>query len=381
VTKNQTAAFLLLTLAASGCFTTGDGTASPDDGGGSAGDATVAGIDAATDAMQAQPATPAEKAACAANPSGCLTGTAALAKVFTKTPAQMQARLYRVFPFGTEQPLGSQLVDDAGTWTFGPPPDAGEEAGVDPWAHYYVQVEADFYLGPDAGSAVAAVKGPLSVPSSGPSAVVVPPVQLNVLESRVPGGPMQLQWVLAHVFDPTTGAEIKGPATAGGATVSILVGGTSQAIPWSGPDGGVGAYFFQFASAPAAQASYMVSVTSPTQAVGTYPLVAEVPAFDGTVVSPDGGAPVDANAPLPVVWTPEPQADYEVVQIFQSSGFASVYVSPQPDPPDSVQETVQAGVAAGRYLLNVSYSKTNCPLTASGCVQANTVAAANFTAE
>lgn len=373
MTKSKTAALLWLALAPSGCSTTANTAASANDAGG-AGDATV-GADGGTGAKMLQPATAAQKAACAASPTLCLMGTASTPR-FTVPPAQMKAKLYRVFPFGTEEPLGTQLVDDAGTWTFGGSPDAGSDAALDPWAHYYVQMEADFKVG-DAGSAVAAVKGPLSVPSSGgPIAVEVPPVQLNVLESRVPGGAMQLQWVLAHVFDPTTGAEIKG-----GAMVSVNAGGTPQSIPWSGPDGGVDAYFFQFAAPPPAQPSYTVTVAPQVGQPQTFLLVADAPAFDGAIVAPDGGAVVQAGKPLRIAWAAEPQADYEVVQIFQSSGLASVYVSAVPDPPDQTEETVTPGPDAGSYLLNVSYSKTNCALTADGCVQANTVSAETFTAQ
>jgi len=372
VTKSKTAAVLLFFVAACGCSTSG--VASAGDDGGGAGDATVVGDGGA--APRPVPASTATKAACAANPTACLAGTAATPR-FAATPAQMKAKLYRVFPFGAEQPLDTQLVDDAGTWTFGGPADAGADAGLAPWAHYYVQAEADFSVDGGTPSAVAAVTGPLSVPSSGaPIAVQVPPVQLNVLESRAPGGAMKLQWVLAHVFDPTTGDEIKG-----GATVSIAVGGTAQAIPWSDA-GGVDAYFFQFAQPPAAQPSYTVSAAAAQfgQAPATFQLVADEPAFDGAIISPEGGASVPSSSPLPVVWTAEPQADYEVVQIFQSSGLAGVYASPQPDPPDQTEETVEAGLEAGTYVLNVSYSKTNCPATADGCVQANSVSADSFTA-
>ncbi|MGO9838947.1 MAG: hypothetical protein ACLP1X_32600 [Polyangiaceae bacterium] len=372
MTKRKTTAFLLLAFAASGCFTTGEPAASGDDGGVEAGDATV--VDDAQGSAPVLPTvTPAEKAACTANPTGCLTGTAAASR-FATPPAQMQAKLYRVFPYGTEPSLSAELVDDAGTWVFAGPP--GADAGLDPWGHYYVQIEADFNVDAGVGSAVAKVVGPLGVPSGGqPIAVDVPPVQLNVLESRVPGGPMQLQWVLAHVFDPTSGAEIKD-----GATVAIAVGANAVTVPWSG--GGVDAYFFQFPTPPAAQPSYMVTVSAPPfgAAPVTFQLLAVEPAFDGAIVAPDSGASVPANSPLSIVWEAEPQADYEIVQVFQSSGFASVYVSPQPDPPNQTEETVEAGLEAGSYLVNVSYAKTNCPASANGCVQANTVSAANVTA-
>jgi hypothetical protein len=371
VTKKKTATILLFALAPSGCFTTGAQSSASPEAGAPAGDATVAS-DGPTGA---KPAPSAEKAACAANPASCLMGTAAATR-FTAQPAQMKAKLYRVFPFGGEQPIETQLVDDAGAWTFGGSPDAGLAA----WAHYYVQMEADFNVDGGAPSAVAAVAGPLGVPSTGaPLGVDVPPVQLNVLESRAPGGSMQLQWVLAHVFDPATGDEIVRSAT-----VSIVAGGSPQTIPWSAADaGGVNGYFRQFAPPPPAQASYTVSVSAPQlgQAPATFQLVADVPAFDGAIVAPDGGAPVDAGQPLSVTWAAEPQADYEVVQIFTSSGLASVYVSPQPDPPDQTTETIVPGLDAGSYLLNVSYSKTNCPATADGCVQANTVSAGAFAAQ
>jgi hypothetical protein len=371
VTKKKTATIVLFAIAPSGCFTTGAESPASPESGAPAVDATVTS-DAS---IGPTPASPAEKAACVANPASCLMGTAAATR-FSVPPAQMKAKLYRVFPVGVEQPIETQLVDDAGAWTFGGSPDAGLAA----WAHYYVQMEADFNVDGGAPSAIAALAGPLGVPSTGaPVGVDVPPVQLNVLESRAPGGSMQLQWVLAHVFDPATGDEIVGSAT-----VSIAVGGSSQTIPWSAAaDGGVNGYFRQFAAPPPAQASYTVSVSALQfgQAPVTFQLVADVPAFDGAIVAPDGGAPVPAGKPLSVTWAAEPQADYEVVQIFTSSGLASVYVSPQPDPPDQTTETIVPGLDAGSYLLNVSYSKTNCAATADGCVQANTVSAGSFIAQ
>jgi hypothetical protein len=377
VTKNETAAVAILVFTASACSTSG-GESPADDGGGATDDATVTGDGGLT---EASPGLGAAKAMCAANPTACLTGTAGTPK-FTVEAAQIKAALYRVFPFGTEQPLGTELVGDDGTWVFAGSPDGGTDAGLDPWAHYYVQIEADFDVDVDGGttgSAVTTVTGPLSVPSSGePIAVNVPPIQLSVLESRVPGGTMMLQAVLARVFDPATGAENQGSAT-----VTIAVGGMPVAVPWLGADAGSGAYSLQFAQPPPAQPTYTVTVASPGfgQAPETFQLVAVEPAFDGAIVSPDGGAPVPAGSPLPIVWAAEPQADYEVVQIFASSGLASVYASPEPDPPDEVEETVAAGrLPKGSYLLNVSYSKTNCPATADGCVQANTVSAGSFTA-
>jgi hypothetical protein len=377
VTKNETAAVVLLVCAASGCSTSSAGGAA-DDGGGTADDATVM---ADAGPIQVSPVPGTAKAICAANPTACLTGTAATPR-FTAKPAQMKAALYRVFPFGTERPLDAELVAGDGTWVFAGSPDGGADAGLDPWAHYYVQIEADFNVdGGATGSAVTALAGPLTVPSAGePIALSVPPIQLSVLESRaagLAGATMQLRGVLAHVFDPSTGAEVKSSAT-----VMITVGGTPVAVPWSGADGGMDAYSLQFTQPTPAQPTYTVTVASPPfgPTPATFQLVAVEPAFDGAIVSPDGGAPVPAGSPLPVVWAAEPQADYEIVQIFTSIGFASVYVSPQPDPPDEVEETVEAGLPQGSYLLNVSYSKTNCPATADGCVQANTVSAEDIAA-
>lgn len=359
MTKNETAAALCIAFAASAC-SQGTSAGAGDEGGAPAGDATPGG---GGDAGLAE--------------GPVLTGTAATPR-FTTKPVRMVAALYRLFPFGTEEPLASQAVGGDGTWLFGGFLDAGADAGLDPWAHYFVRIEADFDVdGGPTGSAVSAIAGPLSVPSSGPIAVNVPPIELSVLEARASGGAMQLQSVVAHVFDPARGGEIKGTAT-----VTITVGGAPVPVPWSGGDGGVDAYSLQFAQPPPAQPTYTVTVASPEfgQAPATFQLVAAEPAFDGAIVSPDGGAPVPAGHSLPVVWTAQPQADYEVVQIFTSSALASVFISPEPVAPDEVEETVEAGLPQGSYLLDVSYSKTNCPTTADGCVQANTVAAVNLTA-
>ncbi len=360
MTKNETAAALCIAFAASACSPATNASGG-NEGGALAGDATLGGGGDAG-LPEAPPV---------------LTGIAATPR-FTAKPARMVAALYRLFPFGTEKPLASQAIGGDGTWLFGGFLDAGADAGLDPWAHYFVQIEADFDVdGGPMGSAVSAIVGPLSVPSSGPIAVNVSPIELSVLESRLSGGPMLLQCVLAHVFDPATGNEIKGTAT-----VTVTVGGTPVSVPWSSADGGVAAYSLQFAQPPPAEPTYTVTVASPEfgQAPATFQLVAAEPAFDGAIVSPDGGAPVPAGQPLPVVWTAQPQADYEIVQIFTSSTLAVEFVSPEPAAPDVVEETVEAGLPPGSYLLDVSYSKTNCPATADGCVQANTVAAVNLTA-
>jgi hypothetical protein len=373
VTKRKLVAAFVLASSAPACTSSGIGSASSSDGGLGAGDATL-GDDGGQRSNPVTVVTAAEKGACAADPTGCLTGTAATSR-FTARPAQVRAELYPVFPYGTEPALEAQLIDDAGTWAF-----HGLDGGLDPWAHYYVQIVGDFHLPTDAGSFVAAVKGPLSIPSNGsPIAVDVPPVQLNVFESRAPGGPMQVRWALAHVFDPASGAEIRG-----GASVTLVVAGAPIAVPWSDVDaGGVGAYYTVFSQPPPAQPMYTMTVMAPELGPSalSFQLVAEEPAFDGSIVSPDGGASVPAHQPLTVTWTPEPQADYEVLQVLRSSGLASVYLSPRADSPAQTEETVDAGVDPGSYLLDLSYSKTRCAATADGCVQSNTVSEVNVTAQ
>ena len=332
VKKAEIAAVLLFAVPAWSCLAKGN-LASASDGGGS-GDATVddAGI-------QIVPGMTV-RAACAANPTGCLAGTATTAR-FTATPSQVKAKLYRVFPYGSEPPIGVEIVTNQ-AWAFGSL-DGGLTGGLDPWAHYYVQLEVDFQGTDDAGgpSAVAAVSGPWSVPSSGqPIAMDVPPVQLNLLESRIPGGPMKVQWILAHVFDPATGDEIKAKAH----LVAVQVGSTTLDVPWSGGDAGLAAYFLQLAQPLTAQASLHRAVAAPQFGPdgGTFPASPRSsPAFDGTIVAPVDGGLVPANQPSLCRLSSEPDSDYEVLQIFQSSGLSSVYLSPTPDPPNQLAETVE----------------------------------------
>jgi hypothetical protein len=62
----------------------------------------------------------------------------------------------------------------------------------------------------------------------------------------------------------------------------------------------------------------------------------------------------------------------------------NVYSSPQPDTPTLTQEPKPisgATVLPGNYLLSVSYSKTNCPPDAAGCVHSDTVSTATLTAQ
>ncbi len=139
-------------------------------------------------------------------------------------------------------------------------------------------------------------------------------------------------------------------------------------------------YYAAFSQPPAAQPTYTVTASHPAfgDAGLSVGLVADTPSFDGTITSPDGGA---APSPVTVSWTAQPQADFELVELYaaQDGGSASApaFVSPQPNAADETSESV--GVDGGTYLVNVAYTKANCPADAGGCVQAAAVAATTVT--
>jgi hypothetical protein len=116
-------------------------------------------------------------------------------------------------------------------------------------------------------------------------------------------------------------------------------------------------------------------------------VVADPPTFDGAITSPSDGAAVAAGMPLTVAWTAQPQADYEIVELFAKAPgqLINAYTSPKPAGPTVTQELVPVpGISAGmpvNYVLSVSYSKTNCSPDAAGCVQSNTVSTATLVAQ
>jgi hypothetical protein len=319
-----------------------------------------------------------QTASCAGNPSLCLSGTVTLDPRFSTQPASVQVALYGLFPAGSVPVAARQRVGPDGTWAFSAANGADAGAGLPAWSHYFVRAAVSFSA--DAGSSVPnAIAGPLTVPSSGePIAIRITPLQLELLESRGVGGTYLVNSVLAFVFDPATGEEVSG------ATVSLAVGGSSTTIPWTSLPGDAGsAYYATFSPAPPAQPTYTITTTYPAGAAPvTYELVANPPAFDGTVMAAPVGT--SAGAPVQVSWSPEPQADYELVEVFasQDGGYAATpsYASSSPDSPDATAETIEAGVlGSGPYLVNVAYAKANCPGDAAGCVIAQSVAAQTVT--
>ncbi|MDP8999280.1 MAG: hypothetical protein M3O46_04140 [Myxococcota bacterium] len=296
---------------------------------------------------------------CSGDPSACLFGTAQ-ADGFILRPTLLRAKLYRTFPLGAATELASQIVAKDNTWAF---------SGLDPWAHYYVQLEPGFPRGARVASGAATRVGPVSVPGStgAPLAVTVRPVQLDVFEQSSAGSAMQVVAASAHLVEVSEGM----------ASVSILVGATATPMPYDSTNR---AYYVQFAPPSPAQATYAVT-TSPTTiaAQATWNLVADVPTFVGAIASPPAGAVVPLDTSLTVTWPPQPQADYERVDLFLQG--QSVYTSPQVEAQDKTSETIpMTNVATpGSYLLSVAFGKASCPPTADGCVMANTVATEQIT--
>src|ERR1019366_3302353 len=149
---------------------------------------------------------------------------------------------FREFPSTGAVALARVPIAQDGTWAF---------SSLDPWQHYYLEVQAAFGQSMNAANFV----GPLAVPESGtPIAVQLKPAQISVFEQSAPGAPLQLQSALAYLFDPSTGAPLQG------ATVSISVGATSVPMPWTNVTGTDYGYYASFSTPTPAQAAYTITV-------------------------------------------------------------------------------------------------------------------------
>jgi hypothetical protein len=320
-----------------------------------------------------------------------------------------EVNLYRVFPSGLQVPVASQLVAHDGTWAFSglDTIDVGDAGAPDQggavWSHYYVALGVGFGRAADGQvpPRASVIAGPLSVPSSGDSGasidLSVKPVSVQVAESFA-GGSTMLDWASARVLDPATGKEIMGGD--GGVSVAVAIGDASVPMPWTS---GIPSpsYYVAFAGSQPAQLDYTVTTTwAPSFDAGptTSLLSAAPPDFTGMVTSPSADASVVANGSLDVAWTAEPRADYEILEVFKrlaaDGGPASwglTYASPVPESPDSTRVHIGGDgdaapdggspiAGAGTYLLDVFYTKANCPPSKDGCVYASSVADTIFSA-
>jgi hypothetical protein len=271
--------------------------------------------------------------------------------------------LYEVFPEGEAQSAQQQLVAADGTWAF---------SGLTTAGHYYVQLVVGFAGAADAAPHQAlTVVGPFGVPSAGAAqALSITPITAAVTQSGAAGS-QQATGASAHVYDPVTGLELSDAA------VSVSVGGASVPMPWD-TTSRVHAYRVAFDAGLPAQPTY--TVTASSWDAGAQ-LVAAEPTFTGAITFPEAGASVPSGS-LAVDFTPEPEADFEIVELFQTSdaGWVATYVSPAPIP-NSVGTTgllANAGVP-GPCLANVDYVRANCVASGAGCVQAATVGSVTFT--
>jgi hypothetical protein len=313
------------------------------------------------------------------DPAHCLSGTAVLAfgDAGLRCPSGQcttwQADLFDSYPAGSGQPIANPvLIAQDGTWVFD---GVGVEAGIS--SGYYVQLTAVF--GADAGSVVAStVVGPLTLPTID-AGITLSPVQAAAYESRGVDAGQALDWVLARLYDPKTGAPI-----ASDAQVSVnagMDGGATDLAPTVLSPGTAPVYYVAFAQPPAAQGAYTITASHPAygDAGIVLHLVADPPTFDGTITSADAGA----DGAVTVRWTAEPQASYEVVSLFaedSEGGLATTAAYSSQAPLLNGQTSVTTGpLHPGTYLVNVAYTKANCPLGAGGCVQAAAVAAATTT--
>ncbi|MGH7440782.1 MAG: hypothetical protein ACRENE_34255 [Polyangiaceae bacterium] len=312
----------------------------------------------------------------------CIWGTAVLGEAFgamcpgkpsahccpSSTCPSWQVFLFDQYPYAgsTVQPIAQTLVAQDDTWSFD---GVGADGGAS--STYYVQAAADFVF--DGGtSGIASQVGPITLPLAAPVAVTVLPGHAEAYESRGADAGMALDWVIARIFDPRSGVEITS-----GAKVEVLVGDASTPLTPTvlAPDP-TPVWYAAFAPPVAARPTYTVTASHPAFDGGlVLPLVADPPSFDGTIASVDAGA----NGIVNVVWAPGPPGEYETLELYPETPDGGVVTTPvyMVSSPGSLTATsgVTSPLAAGAYLVNVAYTRANCPADAGGCVQAATVAA------
>jgi hypothetical protein len=186
-------------------------------------------------------------------------------------------------------------------------------------------------------------------------------VQLSVSEEKVPGGPLLVQQVSAHLFDPESAARVEGKVQ-----VAITVGGVTTPIPWGQDPSGQPAYFVQFAQPPAAQSSYVITTSSPGE--GTWHLQSNPATFDAVVTTPADGGVVEAGQEIRVAWPLQPHADFELVDLFARQGSSWTPSGATSPLRADVTETKLPIGDAGSYLVHVLFSNGNCPAQQDGCV-------------
>jgi hypothetical protein len=306
---------------------------------------------------------------CGDGDTTCLQGTVTL-QGFTATPQELQASLFREFPATGTTPLQTIPLDPNGAWVFD---------GLDPWAHYFVEIVADF----GQPQAEASFVGPLEVPSSGaPVASLVKPAQLTVLAQAASGMAQEVESAAAFLFDPATGAPLQG------ATVSIAIGGTAVAMPWTSiPGSPTDGYYASFSPPVTAQATYTITATTPGgSSPSTWQLVAGSASFSPVLTAPMPSTTVPANQPLTVAWPAQPMADEELVQLYTmaTGGWSPAWELAAPLDEDATTATIPGSYVSpsGQMLLvNVAFLQASCPATADGCVVGEVIAPAQITAQ
>jgi hypothetical protein len=314
---------------------------------------------------------------CTGDSAFCLSGSVTAA-AFSAPSKTVEVQLFSVFPGLNQVPDATQLLTLGGTWAFG---------GLSPSVPYYLQVVVEF----DTVNEVSRVVGPLYVPGDGGAFTIdVPPVSLNLLEAQTAGGAPMLELASATLFDPATGAQV-----VDGGTVTLALGDASVVLPWNPARS---AFSYVAPAQTPGQSTYAVTVTPPgaTPAPTVWQLAVDPPTGDaviaslapagdaGPVVAGDASADatLPANTPLVATFSGPADSDYVQVELFEQEGGAWTqrYESPAPEAPTTTQEVIGAPRLAspGTYLIDVLYTKANCPLTAAGCVQAAAAAAQQF---
>jgi hypothetical protein len=283
-----------------------------------------------------------------------------------------KVQLYAVFPYGSAKPLKESGSTKDGRFAF----DA-----LDAGAKYYLQAIAKF-SSPAGTFAVAAVVGPLAVPSVDPLELHLRPVFLEALEQRPAGGTLSLAWASAHVYDPNTAKDITD------ATVTLKANGQTYAMPMGPNLSGQTSYFVDLSTQSVAPATQLeIDVQHASFASGAqFQLVAQAPDFDPVVTSPAEGASVGVGQPVPVAWKADARAAYALVQFFRKDAggkFTARYASDAPRGADVATETIPGTAidSAGEYLLNLQLARPTCPVEADGCVYNTSTAAIDLTAK
>jgi hypothetical protein len=264
-----------------------------------------------------------------------------------------KAELFAIYPNSGALPIASSPAK-SGSFSFGNAPAS---------ARLWIRVVAKLDDGSGSPASIAAISGPFE--ASATAEITLRPVFLEIFQDRLAGGPLQVQWASARVYDPKSGRALSD------ATVTLRAGPANVPMPLQDVAGSK----LHYATPKDLGGGTSFEMETTHAALGgslTWRLSAEPPTFDVAVHAPAGGAKLPRSAPFEVRWAPQPASSYTVVDLFTSDGRTRKYVSAVDLSPDRTSETIP-GQDPGSYVVDVRQARASC--AGDGCVYSASTAA------